>query len=88
MQVIFLAKFSKDLDKVKSKKLKTSILEIIERLESTNDLENLSNLKKLKGHNSAYRIRIGDYRMGLFIEKDNVLLARFVHRKDIYRLFP
>jgi mRNA interferase RelE/StbE len=56
----FLAKFSKDLDKVKSKKLKKSILEIIEILENSNDLERLSNFKKLKGHNTAYRIRIGD----------------------------
>jgi mRNA interferase RelE/StbE len=88
MQVVFLAKFSKDLDKVKSKKLKTSILEIVENLENTNDLKKITNLTKLKGHNTAYRIRIGDYRLGLFIEKNNVLLARFVHRKDVYRLFP
>lgn len=88
MQVVFLAKFSKDLDKVKSKKLKKSILELIMDLENTDDLEKISNLKKLKGHKTAYRIRIGDYRLGLFFENNIVLLARLVHRKDIYRLFP
>ena len=46
-QVIFLAKFSKDIDKLKSKKLKASIREAIEKLENTNDLEKITNLKKL-----------------------------------------
>jgi len=31
---------------------------------------------------------LGDYRIGVFINKDTVQLARFVHRKDIYHLFP
>ena len=88
MQVVFLAKFSKDLDQVKSMKLKKSILELIMDIENTDDLEKISNLKKLKGHKTAYRIRIGDYRLGLFFENNIVLLARLVHRKDIYRLFP
>jgi len=88
MQVAFLAKFSKDLDKIKSKKLKASILEVIEHIEDAENLGMITNLKKLKGHSSAYRIRIGDYRMGFFVKEDKVLIARFVHRKDIYRLFP
>ena len=46
------------------------------------------NLKKLKGFKTAYRIRIGDYRIGVFIDGDIVEFARVVHRKDIYRLFP
>lgn len=88
MQVVFLAKFSKDLDEIKSKKLKTAILEIIENLEKTGELKEITSLKKMKGHRTAYRIRLGDYRLGLYIESKKVILARFVHRKDIYRLFP
>ena len=85
MQVTFLSKFSKDLDKIKSAKLKKSILEIIENIEKATELKSFPNFKKLKGHSTAYRIRIGEYRLG---ENNVVLLARLVHRKDIYRLFP
>ncbi len=36
----------------------------------------------------AYRIKIGDYRIGIFVESKVVEMARFVHRKDIYKVFP
>ncbi|MGH2412635.1 MAG: type II toxin-antitoxin system RelE family toxin, partial [Microcystaceae cyanobacterium] len=36
----------------------------------------------------AYRIRLGDYRIGLFIEGKTVTFARVLHRKEIYRYFP
>lgn len=39
MRVVFLSKFSKDLDKIKSNKLKTSVLGIIESLENANELK-------------------------------------------------
>ncbi|MBP1468695.1 type II toxin-antitoxin system RelE/ParE family toxin [Candidatus Chloroploca sp. M-50] len=35
-----------------------------------------------------YRIRIGDYRLGLFVEDDTITVVRFLHRRDIYRYFP
>ncbi|WP_374754821.1 type II toxin-antitoxin system RelE family toxin [Dyadobacter psychrophilus] len=44
--------------------------------------------KKLKGFSNAYRIRIGDYRVGIFVENNIVELARIAHRKDIYKVFP
>ncbi len=88
MQIVFLSKFSKDLEKIKSNKLKTSVLGIVESLEKTNELKEMPNLKKMKGHNTAYRIRIGEYRLGLFIDNNELILARLVHRKDIYKFFP
>jgi mRNA interferase RelE/StbE len=42
----------------------------------------------LKGHKFAYRIKIGDYRIGIFVESKVVEMARFEHRKDIYKVFP
>ncbi len=52
------------------------------------DLGGLPNIKKLSGHVSAYRLRIGDYRVGFFIVDETVILDRVVHRKDIYKVFP
>jgi mRNA-degrading endonuclease RelE of RelBE toxin-antitoxin system len=51
-------------------------------------MHNIANLKKLKGHLTAYRIRSGDYRIGIFIENKVVIFACFAHRKDIYNEFP
>jgi len=88
MRVEYLSKFFKDLDKIKSKKTKTSILYIISQVKSANSIKDIQNLKKLTGHKYAYRIRSGQYRIGLFIENNVVQFARVVHRKEIYRLFP
>jgi len=88
MKVEFLRKFSKDLDEVRPKSTKESVIRIIELMEVVDSLEKIPNIKKLKGHKSAYRVRIGDYRLGFFFENSTILLARILHRKDIYRIFP
>jgi len=64
------------------------VIRIIELMEVVDSLEKTPNIKKLKGHKSAYRVRMGDYRLGFFFENSTILLARFLHRKDIYRIFP
>jgi mRNA interferase RelE/StbE len=88
MKVEFLKKFSKDLDDLKPKPVKEALIRVIELMEAADNLEKIPNTKKLKGHKTAYRIRIGDYRLGFFFENSTVSLARFVHRKDIYKIFP
>jgi mRNA interferase RelE/StbE len=43
--------------------------------------------KKLKGSNSDYRIRLGNYRI-IYTIADNVLIVTMIkiaHRKDVYR---
>ncbi len=89
MIVTYHSKFKKDLQKIKAKKLKIALLDKINELKEISSLEQLSNLKKLSGHPNAYRIRIGNYRLGLFLEdKQTLRLQRFVKRNDIYKLFP
>lgn len=88
MKVEFLKNFSKDLDKLKVQSTQKALLQIIHTIEKVERFEQIPNTKKLKGHKSAYRIRIGDYRLGIFFENSVVILARFVHRKDIYKIFP
>jgi len=43
---------------------------------------------KLSGHPATYSIRIGDYRIGLYFEGEEVYIARFLKRSDIYKVFP
>ncbi len=88
MKVEFLKKFSKDLDDIRTKSVKQALIRIIEVMEETDSLDKIPNTKKLKGHKTAYRTRLGDYRLGFYFENSTILLARFVHRKDIYKIFP
>ena len=88
MQVEFSSKFSKDIDGISQKSIKLNLIKLIQFFESSQNLNAIPNLKKLVGHKSAYRVRIGDYRVGFFYENQKVLFARVIHRKDIYKLFP
>ena len=88
MKVEFLKSFSKDINVIPVKSIKAALKRVIERMEQTDSLSKIPNTKKLQGHKTAYRTRIGDYRLGFFFEDEVILLARFVHRKDIYKLFP
>lgn len=88
MKVEFLSKFNKDLNKLYDKDVWASVLKIIEFIESADNVTSIPNLKKLKGHKSAFRIKLGDYRIGFFVDGNVVEMARIVHRKDIYKVFP
>ncbi|NVK86340.1 MAG: type II toxin-antitoxin system RelE/ParE family toxin [Cytophagia bacterium] len=88
MEVVYLKSFSKDLDKINNKKLKESLLELIENCKSANSISELAGSKRLVGFRTAYRIRVGNYRVGVFFEDNCVTFARVLHRKDIYKLFP
>ncbi len=88
MKVEFRKSFVKDLKKIKNFKLQRKIKSIIEEVENADNLKQISNLKFLKGENNHYRIRIGDYRIGIIIENDVVRFVRFLHRQKIYKFFP
>ena len=62
---------------------------VFEELESENPFE-LGYLEKLKGYTDKYKIRVGDYRIGITTDKETQILIceRIAHRKDIYRIFP
>ena len=80
--------FNKDMEKIKDKKLALRIKNIIDSLKNSDTIELMPNIKKLKGSINAYRIRIGDYRLGFFLKENTVELTAFAHRKSIYKYFP
>ena len=88
MEVIYLESLAKDLKKQKDKKLLTSLSEIFIKLEETDDLFKISGIKRLSGHSEAYRIQLGDYRLGFYYSNNQVTISRFLKRNDIYKLFP
>lgn len=88
MKVLFTNRFDRELAKLNNAKLAQSVKDIIESVKEADNVNDIKNLKKLKGFISAHRIKIKDYRIGLFIKEDTVEFVRFMHRKDIYKYFP
>ncbi len=89
MKIAFKKSFLKDLKKLRDKQLKNSIAKAIEDVEAAKELTQVKNLKKMEGYSSFYRIRIGDYRIGLqLMDKELIYFVAFDHRKDIYTHFP
>lgn len=88
MNIEFLARFSKDLDSLNVPHLRKAIAKAIIEVENARNLMEVRNIKKLQGSKIAYRIRVGDYRIGFYYQNEIVQFARVVHRKDIYKVFP
>ena len=88
MKIVFLKSFLKDIKKIKDPKTARKIKELILKLKIADSLEELKSVKKMKGYSIAFRIKLGNYRMGIYKESGHIELARFLKREDIYQVFP
>lgn len=88
MKIIYRRSFARDLKKIRGKTLRQEVQAVLEQIEQCTTLYDLPNVKHLTSDGPYYRIRIGDYRIGLIVEGDTVTVVRFLHRRDIYRYFP
>ena len=88
MEIAFTKTFSKQIDELRDETLKSRLAQVVQNVILANTLQNIVNLKKMKGHQTAYRIKMGDYRVGLFFEEGTIIFAYLAHRKDIYNRFP
>jgi len=89
LKILFAKALVKDLEDVsRNPGVKKRLLKLIETLKAIDTLEELRHLKKIEGYDCYYRLRIGDYRLGLKLSGNTVELIRFLHRRDIYRRFP
>ena len=88
MKVQIDKSFAKDVNSINDKKIKSILAILIEKMKVAKSLSEFEHLKKLKGNRTAYRIRIGNYRVGFFYEKGTIKLIRILHRNKIYNKFP
>jgi len=87
MKICYESSFEKDLKRIKDKMLLTRVKQVIKEIKQADNLDTIKKLKKMKGYDTFYRIRLGDYRMGIEVEEE-VIITRLLHRKDIYKYFP
>ena len=88
MELEFRESFGKDIDKIQDKKVMKTCFDIIELIPNINRLSDIPHIKKLKGSKNFYRIRIGDYRIGVEFKDSKLIFKRFLLRKDVYKYFP
>ncbi|MBJ7899606.1 MAG: type II toxin-antitoxin system RelE/ParE family toxin [Cyanobacteria bacterium RI_101] len=88
MQVEFRRLFLRDLHAVKDRKLRQRIEAIVMELEGASSFSELRNIKAIQGNPNFYRLKVGDYRLGIYVKDNVVALVQVLHRKEIYRYFP
>jgi mRNA interferase RelE/StbE len=68
----------KNIDYKIKERIHTAILEL-------KKFPNISNIKKLTNFESAYRLRVGDYRILFDVSEDTIEIGRVLHRKERYK---
>ena len=89
MQVTYSKTFLKDLSRVSPASRKIQIEKFVfEFLPQISSFEDAGNIEKMTGHNNYYKVRFGDFRVGLVKNKTSIEILRVLNRKDIYKYFP
>jgi len=88
LKTLYNKKFLKDLADIPQKERISIEKFVFETLVNCKSLNDTNKIEKLRGHENYYKVRFGNYRAGIRIEKDTVILERILHRKEIYRYFP
>lgn len=89
LDVKYAETFLKDLKSLKSTPYYNKIKRVcFTELPSCSSVKDIKSLKKLEGHQDFFRIRIGDYRIGIYVKGNCITLLRVLNRKEIYRFFP
>jgi len=89
-EVLYKKTFLKELKKLPQDvrdKVENLSFDILPEIENLKDIRSL---EKLVSYERFYKIRFGDYRVGIEIDTENkiIVLCRVLHRKEIYRYYP
>lgn len=80
--------FDKDQRKIRDRNTLLEIIKVIEEVKLVVSINQVQGIKKLKGHKNQYRIKIGNFRIGIIVNTGVVEFIRVLDRKEIYRYFP
>ena len=88
MKIEYRKKFLKELSKIHKKDRSRIESFVFKELLEANSIFELGKVEQMKGYPSYYKVRFGQYRIGIKLKDGIVILERALHRKDIYRYFP
>jgi len=58
MEILYLRQALKDVNKIKNKKLKSKLFDVVNNLKLAENLSEIKNVKAMSGHPEAYRISV------------------------------
>ena len=81
--------FDKLVFKIKDKAIKTRLKNIIEKVALAKSLDEISNVTPIVGYPGYYRIKFGDYRIGISL-KEGIIWFLYFGKQDesTYKKFP
>ena len=89
MEVRYRQAFLRDLKKLKNQPIYDQVFTLaFTTLPATTSLREISNVKMMRGTSQRYRIRIGNYRVGIESQGNMIQMSRVLHRREFYRYFP
>jgi mRNA interferase RelE/StbE len=88
VKIEFKSSFARDLRRIRDKDISEKVQRLISVIEKSESLDSIPGVKKLQSKGDYYRIRLGDFRVGVSVVDDTLIFFRILHRKDIYRYFP
>jgi len=80
--------FSRDVRGLGSAQIRRRLDQVIQELIGAASITEVSGVRRLRAEGQHYRIRIGDYRLGITMYGETAVLRRFLPRGEIYRYFP
>ena len=72
MIIDYKASFHRDIKKLKDKEQAARLKEILSEIKAAKNLSEIKNIRKIEGFPNHYRIKTGDYRVGLVLSGDAI----------------
>ena len=88
MEVKIKKKFLKELSKLPIEYADTIEVFVFDKLPTYNNLNEIGKVEKMTGYKNYFKIRSGDYRVGIKKENDIIIVEIVKHRREIYKYFP
>ena len=88
MPIHYHKRFLKDLADIPAKQRATIEKLVFQKFQTEEHVVQSGKLEKLKGYNIYYKIKVGNYRIGVKIDDHVLSFERILHRKEIYKFYP
>ena len=88
MKVEYRKRFLKDLSEIPNSARKTIETFVFSELPNLGALGSSGKIERLTGYPGYFKVRFGEYRVGLRLEGDTIFVERVLHRREIYRYYP
>jgi mRNA interferase RelE/StbE len=90
MKTLYTNSFLHDVKKISVDAVRMRIDDAILHVKAAKTLQDIPNFKKLKGSKKgdSFRIKVGDWRIGIIVENQTAVFIACGNRKDFCKYFP